>query len=424
MAELGILADDLTGAMMIASLIEQRGRACALVTEAGRIGEAADRADVVVLGRKLRFAEIEVARREAQLAHSAFQAAGISRIGWKYSAAFDTTRAGTIGPVAEELLELTGAAQTILCPAFVEWGVTVYQGHLFLGAALLTDSFKQYDPVSPPWTSNLAEVLKAQSSMPVGVLTHQSLARGREALLAELGSRKNERLLIADAIDAADIERVVDLTRDWPLVTGSDSFLPAYAVAITDRTADRPGTNRRFLPPAPGRQAVLAGSCAPQTLAQIDAFDKSNPVFRIELARPGDEQALADEALDWALIQPADKPLLIAVSAAPDGVASAQARYGVRGAAERAEAVLGAVARGLFTLGVRQFVVAGGETSGAVFSALGASRFEVCGFDELCGGYCHASDLGPTSFVIKAGSMGGPTFFADALARLAAADRR
>ena len=38
---------------------------------------------------------------------------------------------------------------------------------------------------------------------------------------------------------------------------------------------------------------------------------------------------------------------------------------------------------------VRKFVVAGGETSGAVVSSLGVESVQVSRFDEMEGGYCH-----------------------------------
>jgi uncharacterized protein YgbK (DUF1537 family) len=74
--------------------------------------------------------------------------------------------------------------------------------------------------------------------------------------------------------------------------------------------------------------------------------------------------------------------------------------------------------------GVRKFVVAGGETSGAIVSALGVESVQVSAFDEMEGGYCHQTAPVPLSLILRAGSFGGRDFFDAALARLREADER
>ena len=78
----------------------------------------------------------------------------------------------------------------------------------------------------------------------------------------------------------------------------------------------------------------------------------------------------------------------------------------------------------LYELGVRKFVVAGGETSGKVINTLGIEQLQVAAFDYLGGGYCHARDPDPVSLVTKAGGAGEADFFAAALERLYAADKQ
>ena len=82
------------------------------------------------------------------------------------------------------------------------------------------------------------------------------------------------------------------------------------------------------------------------------------------------------------------------------------------------------MASGLHLLGVRKFVVAGGETSGQVMNALGVKQLAVAGFDELSGGYCHQAGAEPTSFVLKAGAIPRDDFFFIAIERMREADVR
>jgi uncharacterized protein YgbK (DUF1537 family) len=69
--------------------------------------------------------------------------------------------------------------------------------------------------------------------------------------------------------------------------------------------------------------------------------------------------------------------------------------------------------------GVRRFVVAGGETSGAVAKALGLTQLDIGA--EIAAGvpWCFAQSDGQSiAITLKSGNFGEQTFFADALARL------
>jgi uncharacterized protein YgbK (DUF1537 family) len=75
---------------------------------------------------------------------------------------------------------------------------------------------------------------------------------------------------------------------------------------------------------------------------------------------------------------PLDETPLIYATAEPDAVAAAQARLGVAQAGRYVEDALADLAVAARKAGRRRFVVAGGETSGAVTAAL-ASRGSISG---------------------------------------------
>jgi uncharacterized protein YgbK (DUF1537 family) len=369
MLEFAVLADDLTGGMIIASSLEHEGVRCPLVTSIDALADLPASTEAVVLARKIRLVEPDQARQEAGQAAAAFARLGARRIFFKYSALFDSTARGNIGPVAETLLEATGAQRTIFCPSFVERDVTVYEGRMFLRGTPLGESFKQFDPATPMLDSNLVDVLQAQSRLKVGLLRRRHLSSGKPAAEASLARQAGARLFIADAIDAGDIERLAELTLDWPLTTGADSLPPALARLWRGDRPPAGGSGRRLLPPAPGFEAVLAGSCAAPTLAQLDAFERAHPMWRIDLVRDGEDPGLLDRISAWASQRLRSGPVAIATSADQAGVEAAQQRHGREGAAALSDRLLGALARRLLNLGVRKFVVAGGETSGQVVSA-------------------------------------------------------
>jgi 3-dehydrotetronate 4-kinase len=69
--------------------------------------------------------------------------------------------------------------------------------------------------------------------------------------------------------------------------------------------------------------------------------------------------------------------VLAYATAEPDAVKAVQAQLGTEKAGALVEDTLSRIALGLVQAGVRQLVVAGGETSGAVVQALGVQRLAI-----------------------------------------------
>ena len=163
MIELGILADDLTGGMMVASLLEREGIECPLVSStSGLAAIKSSSAKAVVVARKIRLIKAASAAQEARQTVQALKEIDCHRFYYKYCATFDSTKEGNIGPVAEAMMDEIGTNKTLFSPAFPEHTVTVFQGRMFLGSTPLGESFKRHDPVTPMTNSNLIEVLQPQ----------------------------------------------------------------------------------------------------------------------------------------------------------------------------------------------------------------------------------------------------------------------
>ena len=105
-------------------------------------------------------------------------------------------------------------------------------------------------------------------------------------------------------------------------------------------------------------------------------------------------------------------------SADPDEVAATQARYGKTKAGEMVEATLGGLAVALVGSGIQSVIVAGGETSGAVVSALGIKALRIG--PEIAPGVPWTETLGAPgiALALKSGNFGGETFFEDAFGML------
>ena len=293
------------------------------------------------------------------------------------------------------------------------------QDHL---STMLGESAKKFDPVTPMTNSNLVEVLQAQSQSRVGLLSHGKLVQGKKAADQTLDEQvaRGNNLFVVDAVDDTDVTSIAELTEDWPLTTGADA-LPMFLARTWLTNLDNI-EQRTLLPASPGHEAVIAGSCANATLRQVAHFEKHYPVFRFDLLQAVSNPRIIDSFRDWAANRIKEGPVAVTTSADIDGVQRAQQTLGIEGAANLADELLGQSARALQELGVRKFVVAGGETSGQVINSLGINQVQVSSFDNLSGGYCHMAGPDPHSFVLKAGALGNESFFFTALNRMRAAD--
>ncbi len=99
-------------------------------------------------------------------------------------------------------------------------------------------------------------------------------------------------------------------------------------------------------------------------------------------------------------------------------VAAAQAALGAARAATVIEDAFRGIARALADAGVDAFVVAGGETAGAVVEALGVRALAIG--PEIAPGVPWTRALGgrPLWLALKSGNFGGDDFFARASASL------
>ena len=101
--------------------------------------------------------------RQSLAALAWLQGAGSRQFFFKYCSTFDSTDRGNIGPVADALVAALDCGFAIACPAFPANARSVYQGHLFVGSALLNESGMQDHPLTPMRDANLVRVLSRQT---------------------------------------------------------------------------------------------------------------------------------------------------------------------------------------------------------------------------------------------------------------------
>ena len=114
-------------------------------------------------------------------------------------------------------------------------------------------------------------------------------------------------------------------------------------------------------------------------------------------------------------------PVLIYSTAQPHEVKAAQEKLGAQRAGAVLEQVLAEVARGVVERGVRQLVIAGGETAGAAVQALEVAELRIGRQIDPGVPWCYAQPaVAPDGLhlALKSGNFGADDFFTRAFAAL------
>jgi uncharacterized protein YgbK (DUF1537 family) len=411
---LGAVADDLTGATDLALMISRQGMKTVQVIGALPEGGDFDDAEAVVVALKSRTIAATDAVEMSVAAAKALRAAGAEQLLFKYCSTFDSTDEGNIGPVAEALLDLVGSDLAIVCPAFPAAGRSIYQGYLFVGDVLLSESPMKDHPLTPMRDASLVRVLQRQVRAKVGLIPLATVERGVAAIRDgfEKAKAAGQRFVIVDAIRDEHLRTIGAACADMPLVTGGSGVamgLPDNFRAAKKLEMSSPSTTLK----APkGKSVILAGSCSAATRGQIQtAVDAGVPAHRLDALEIAAGATTARGVADWVIAAGDAPPPLVYSSADPAVVRAVQEKLGVAHAGELVETLLADVGRLLLERCFTRFLIAGGETSGAVVAALGVSALHIG--PEIDPGVPWTRSIGvpDVALALKSGNFGAPDFF-------------
>ena len=426
---LGVIADDHTGATDVASILVRSGLRTVQIIGVPSASTDAGEVDAVVIALKSRTIPPAEAIEQSLAALRWLQQRGVPRFYFKYCSTFDSTPQGNIGPVADALMQALGTHYSIACPAFPENQRTIFKGHLFVGDVLLSDSGMRNHPLTPMTDANLVRVLQAQSRCKVGLLSHLQVAKGavslKQVVEQKIATANNETLGvidIADAITNDDLMVLGHALADVPLVTAGSGLALGLAAAYIDRGLVKADAHAAQLPAAGGKAVVISGSCSVATNAQVKHWiASSKPAMKIDAREIAGGQPVAQRVLDWHAQQ--KETCLIYATSPPEEVAALQKEFSANSLGEQIEHCFADIAQGLIAQQVRRFVVAGGETSGAVVNALGVQSLKIGetidpGVPWTSGqvGKPLLDTAAPVLLALKSGNFGTEDFFAKALA--------
>jgi uncharacterized protein YgbK (DUF1537 family) len=414
---IGVIADDFTGASDIANTLAKGWGDSPPLQVVQYMGvpdgpaEPLVQAGVVALKSRSIPAGEAVAQSLAAL--DWLMAQGCRQVVFKYCSTFDSTPQGNIGQVALALAERLGATGVVVCPAFPTMGRTVYQGHLFVGDRLLSESGMQNHPLTPMIDPDIRRWLGRQVTSPIGLVPLPVVRQGASWVRAALAD-SGAPLVVVDATSDEDLMAIGQAVAGAPLVTGGSGIAIGLARNLL-ADGQEAGPMRRTVT---GPGVVLAGSCSGMTRRQIDRHRQDHPVIEIDVPAVMAGSLTTDTVARQLLDLSPQAPLAFS-SGTPEQVARMQADYGPESVAKKLDAFFGELARQLVAGGVMRLVVAGGETSGAVVSALAPGALEVGA--EIDPGVPILRTQDGLALALKSGNFGTEDFFAKALAAMEAA---
>ncbi|WP_043627135.1 3-oxo-tetronate kinase [Nonomuraea candida] len=402
---IGAIADDFTGATDVAVALRRRGLRTVLYFGLPPQGVTPPEHDAVVIALRTRTIHRADAVARSLRALRWLRAHGAAeQVYFTYCSTFDSTRDGNIGPVLDALADAMEAPLVAMTPSSPEHGRTQYNGYLFVGDALLGESHMRHHPLTPMTDSYLPRLLEGQSAYRAGVVTLPQVRAGQVGRrLAEL-REQGVRYVFVDALEDDDLMLAGRELAGLPLVAGAAGLAGGLAAARAAAT----GHDDAPAPEPSGPAAVLAGSCAARTLQQVATMiEAGRPAYRLDPLADGDADSLARNALAWYdTLPPGSGAPLIYSSLEPARLRRVQDALGAERSAAILETAIGRVARGLVERGVTRVITAGGETSGAVVTALGAPGGLIG--NEAAHGVPWIFTPGGLALLLKSGDFGGP----------------
>lgn len=416
---LGCVADDFTGATDLANTLVKAGMRTIQLLGVPRPDLEVPDCDAIIVALKSRSNPAAEAIGMSLAALDWLRVKGAKQFYFKYCSTFDSTDKGNIGPVAEAMLDALGERFTVFNPAFPTNKRTVYQGYLFVADVLLSESGMRHHPLTPMTDPSLVRVLQRQSRHKVGLVSYATVVKGADAVREAFGQleKQGARHAILDSITDDHLLTLGEACAGMKLVTGGSGMAMGLPANFIRQGLLKAGQSYK-LPKVSGPSIVLSGSCSVATQGQVAEMKKTHDAFQIDPLSIARGRDVASEALDWARPRIGAKPILIYSTAAPEHVGAVQEQLGREHAGAMVEEALGKVARGLVAAGARRLVVAGGETSGAVVSALGVQGLYIG--KEIDPGVPWTYSIGqPTlALALKSGNFGTPDFFTKAFERL------
>ncbi|KGT88707.1 3-oxo-tetronate kinase [Enterobacter cancerogenus] len=410
--KIGIIADDYTGGTDAASFLVAEGLSCIQVS-----GPQSERGcfetDAIVVSLKSRTEPVEKAVKDSVDAYRWLKKQGCELIQFKYCSTFDSTEVGNIGPVTDALLIEAGLSSTIVMPSLPVNGREVFYGNLYVKGQPLNESGMKNHPLTPMRDANLMRLMEKQGTGRAELIDYHLVEQGKDEirLAFETLSGSGIKYIVLDAFRDEHLFNIGAAFDNYPIITGASGLSHGIARAWAQRR-NITSTSGGFLP-LRGKSVVISGSCSEQTNRQVNTYQKRAACFAVEVSKLDNIDTYSDEILAWYKTV-SQQPMAPLISATVDKeqLAKIRAEYSFD-VSSRIENLFSLLVKKLWLQGCRNFICAGGETSGSVTQALNIDTLLVGKL--ICPGVPWVKSLeGGIYLALKSGNFGDDNFFADA----------
>jgi uncharacterized protein YgbK (DUF1537 family) len=284
--KLGIVADDLTGAMDSSGYFARLGFSTVVVLDPGFSGDAA----VLVITTNSRAEAPEIARERVRQAMRSMA----GRVVYKK---IDSTLRGNIGEELKMAAAALSSDKVVVAPAFPAVGRTTLDGVLLVNGVPVTETQFADDPISPVRESSIPRLLEKSMQQPVGCVSIVENESGPEAL-KEAIANKPEKVVVCDVKEPShlgNIARAAALAGGRWLLCGSGGLARELHLLLADvsKSRETPSKEQNSGPAlvAVGTRNKVAAS---QLLRAHDELDI--PVLNLEAEKLNAEEVLREAA--------------------------------------------------------------------------------------------------------------------------------
>lgn len=369
-----VIADDLTGANDTGVQFARQGLQTEVLLEGTTLNQASDSA-IVVVDTCSRAIPAEEAYNRVQAVAKQAQQAGF---GFYYKK-LDSTLRGNVGVELKAILDLNLHDFALVMPAFPQNGRTTVGGQYLLNGIPLTATEIAKDPKCPVTETELPELLRKQTKLPVGHIGVNALINGEEAIRQAI----RQHLAAGCKIITSDawLEEHFVLTARAALGI-SQRILWAGSAGLAECLPQLLG----WLDSVGGAPLVIAGSVSSVTRAQVEQLlTHGYELVELDVADYlACEQATAKPLLDRILDDLINGKKLVLVSGyqtdAVERARSAGAKLGMSAlqVSEKVAEIIGWTGASILRQQeVSGVVLTGGDTAVAVCRALGVPGIRV-----------------------------------------------
>ncbi len=197
---LGVVADDLTGAMDTAGAFAARGTPTLVALSDTPLP---DGWEVLCVNTQTRNAPVADVEEPVRLATRSLVQSGYSPLFKK----IDSTLRGNVGAEIEAMMAEANAPYAFVVPAFPDTGRTQRDGILYVGDDPLKAAPEGVDRLSAPVSSSVVDLLKNQTGAPVGLVPLSDVDSGEGAITSAVRRliAKGVRVITVDAIERSHL---------------------------------------------------------------------------------------------------------------------------------------------------------------------------------------------------------------------------